>query len=105
VLREYFGDKLVAQIDFAAVPRDPYPKMVPVFQQRVERALAERGHHVEWSTGLTAVEMDHGVTAHLDRGGNRAAIRAGWIVGCDGSHSIVRKTVSPDFPGQSVSGV
>jgi 2-polyprenyl-6-methoxyphenol hydroxylase-like FAD-dependent oxidoreductase len=83
--------------------------MVPVFQQRVVRvlewALAERGHHVEWSTGLTAIEMDHGVTAHLDRGGNRAAIRAGWIVGCDGSHSIVRKTVSPDFPGQSVSGV
>jgi 2-polyprenyl-6-methoxyphenol hydroxylase-like FAD-dependent oxidoreductase len=71
----------------------------------LERALAERGHHVEWSTGLTAVEMDHGVTAHLDRGGNRAAIRAGWIVGCDGSHSIVRNTVSPDFPGQSVSGV
>jgi 2-polyprenyl-6-methoxyphenol hydroxylase-like FAD-dependent oxidoreductase len=65
VLRQYFGDKLVAQIDFAAVPRDPYPKMVPVFQQQVvrvlERALVERGHHVEWSTGLTAIEMDHGV--------------------------------------------
>jgi hypothetical protein len=43
ILREYFGGKLAAEIDFANVPRDPYPLLLPIFQQRVVRVLARSG--------------------------------------------------------------
>jgi 2-polyprenyl-6-methoxyphenol hydroxylase-like FAD-dependent oxidoreductase len=71
VLREYFGGTLVGGFDFAAVPHDPYPAMLAIFQQRVvrvlETALIERGHRVEWSTGLTSFDMDdNGVLATVD---------------------------------------
>ena len=62
VMREYFGRTLVGELDMAAVPRDPYPVMLMIFQQRIvrvlEAALIERGHRVEWSTGLKSFEMD-----------------------------------------------
>ena len=107
IVREYFGNKLVAQTDFATVPRDPYPVSLPIFQQRVARvletALAARGHRVEWSTELKAVEIDeNGVLATVDRAGKIDTLAAGWIVGCDGSHSIVRKTLTPEFPGETL---
>jgi len=35
ILREYFGGDLVAELDLGAVPRDPYPSMLAIFQQRV----------------------------------------------------------------------
>jgi 2-polyprenyl-6-methoxyphenol hydroxylase-like FAD-dependent oxidoreductase len=107
VMREYFGTKLT-ETDFAKVPRDPYPLMVPIFQQSVvrvlETALEGRGHRVEWSSRmLTFVTDGDGVTAEVDRNGTRDSIRAGWIVGCDGGRSAVRKTLRVDFPGESSS--
>src|SRR5689334_24906862 len=37
VLREYFGTKLVTEMDNATVPCDPYPLALPIFQQQVVR--------------------------------------------------------------------
>jgi 2-polyprenyl-6-methoxyphenol hydroxylase-like FAD-dependent oxidoreductase len=106
VLREYFGGTLVEELDMAAVLRDPYPVMLMIFQQRVvrvlEAALVARGHRVEWSTGLKSLEMgDSGVLATVDRGGTADTIQAGWIVGCDGSGSVVRKALGLDAPGET----
>jgi hypothetical protein len=86
VVREFFGDKLVAELDMPTAARDPYPIMLPIFQQRVvrvlEAALAARDHRVEWSTRLATSEMnDRGVTAHVDREGRPETIHAGWIMG------------------------
>ncbi len=106
VLREYYGAKLATELDFAAAPHDAYPRLLPIFQQRVvrvlETALAERGRSVEWSTGLVTFKMDpEGVTAEVDRSGVRNTIRAGWIVGCDGGRSTVRKTLGIQFRGET----
>ena len=103
VLREYFGRTLVGKYDLGAVPRDPYPTMLAIFQQRVvrvlEAALIARGYQVEWSTRLVSFEMDDaGVAATIDRGGSKDTIRAGWIVGCEGSRSVVRATLGLDDP-------
>jgi 2-polyprenyl-6-methoxyphenol hydroxylase-like FAD-dependent oxidoreductase len=108
VLREYFGTKLVTEMDNEIVPCDPYPLALPIFQQRVvrvlEAALAERGHCVEWSTRLVTFAIDDdGVTAEVDRNGTRDTIRAAWIVGCEGGHSTVRKTLAPEFPGETLN--
>jgi 2-polyprenyl-6-methoxyphenol hydroxylase-like FAD-dependent oxidoreductase len=82
--------------------------MLMTFQQRVvrvlEAALIEGGHRVEWSTGLTSFQMDEdGVVATVDRGGSTGTIRAGWIAGCDGSQSVVRRTLGLDTPGETSS--
>jgi 2-polyprenyl-6-methoxyphenol hydroxylase-like FAD-dependent oxidoreductase len=103
VLREYFGGTLVGEYDLGAVPRDPYPTMLAIFQQRVvrvlEAALVEYGHSVEWSTRLASFEIDgEGVAATVERKGRTDTIRAGWIVGCEGSRSVVRRTLGLDDP-------
>ena len=79
---------------------NPAPPMV-ISQMRIEQALrdrlAERGVTVEWDSGLVDLDEDAtGVTAVLGNGGR---IRAGWVVGCDGPESMVRKAARIGFPG------
>lgn len=69
-------------------------------QAELERILARRaarlGVEVRRGVELTGFAADaEGVTVHT-RGGT---IRAGWLVGCDGGRSTVRKLAGFDFPG------
>jgi 2-polyprenyl-6-methoxyphenol hydroxylase-like FAD-dependent oxidoreductase len=101
VLREDVGGTLVSELDFAALPHDPYPAMLAIFQQRVVRVLEAvldgRGYRVDWSTELISFQMgDDGIIATVDRGGTRDTIRAGWIAGCEGSRSVVRRALGLD---------
>ena len=50
-------------------------------EARLRDRLAELGGHVEWNTRIE--DLDHD----------------GWIVGCDGAHSAVRKLAGIGFPG------
>ncbi|MEV6611319.1 FAD-dependent monooxygenase [Kutzneria sp. NPDC051319] len=68
-------------------------------QSEIEKSLrgrlSELGGKVEWGRAVTAVEQDvHGVTVHAGE-----PIRGDWLLGCDGSHSAVRKLMAIDFPG------
>jgi 2-polyprenyl-6-methoxyphenol hydroxylase-like FAD-dependent oxidoreductase len=70
-------------------------------EARLRRRLAELGGDVEWNTALADAEQDSdGVTAAL---GDGRAVRAGWLVGCDGAHSRVRKLAGIGFPGVPVA--
>jgi 2-polyprenyl-6-methoxyphenol hydroxylase-like FAD-dependent oxidoreductase len=105
VLREFYRGELITETDFGSLPRDPYPTLLPVFQQRVvrvfEAGLTERGRRVEWSTRLVDFVMDEtAVTAELDRDGRRETVRVGWIVGSDGGRSTVRQKLEPHFQGR-----
>src|SRR5262249_20104596 len=69
----------------------------------LETALAVRRHRVEGSTELKAGEIDeNGELATGERAGKIDTHAAGQIVGCDGSHSTVRKTVTPEVPGATL---
>jgi 4,5-epoxidase len=75
-----------------------------VSQAEVEAGLRRRvgqlGGQVEWGRALLAAEQDaHGVTVEL---GGRQTVRTGWLVGCDGAHSRVRKLAGIDFPGVAI---
>ncbi|MQA83819.1 MAG: FAD-dependent oxidoreductase [Streptosporangiales bacterium] len=62
--------------------------------------LAELGGAVEWDSPLVEAEQDDsGVTATL---GKEQTARAGWLVGCDGARSTVRKLAGIGFPGVPV---
>jgi 2-polyprenyl-6-methoxyphenol hydroxylase-like FAD-dependent oxidoreductase len=70
-----------------------------------ERIMGERlrgiGQEVQWNTELTALTQDaNGVSATLKQpDGAPKTITAGWVAGCDGAHSAVRKMCSIPFEG------
>jgi 2-polyprenyl-6-methoxyphenol hydroxylase-like FAD-dependent oxidoreductase len=59
--------------------------------------LAELGGTIEWSRGVAALDANaDGVSVRLD---DDSRIDAGWVVGADGAHSVVRKALGVGFPG------
>jgi 2-polyprenyl-6-methoxyphenol hydroxylase-like FAD-dependent oxidoreductase len=75
-------------------------------QYETERILAEHlaslGGVVERGTELTGFSQDDdGVTATVSRQGAEATLRASYLVGCDGAHSVVRKGLGLDFSGDA----
>lgn len=86
-------------------PDTAFPNPLSIEQNDIEtllnRRLGELGPDVRWSTEATAVRLaDDG--AHIDlRGpdGSAHTVAARWVVGCEGSHSIVRKAAGIGFDG------
>jgi 2-polyprenyl-6-methoxyphenol hydroxylase-like FAD-dependent oxidoreductase len=87
-------------LDLSSFPtRHPYG--LALWQKHTERLLRawaiEVGANVRHEaevTGLT--QHEDGVDVELADG---TSLRAGWVVGCDGGRSTVRKLVGIDFPG------
>jgi len=72
-----------------------------VSQTEIESALRDRlaalGGVVEWGRAVTELRPDaSSVDVVLDDG---EALRADWVVGCDGAHSRVRAAAGIEFPG------
>ncbi|MGX9790988.1 FAD-dependent monooxygenase [Mycobacterium sp. MMS18-G62] len=77
------------------------PGALLISQADIEGALRDRlaglGGTVEWGCRVNGLDArSDAVTVRLDDG---TAIRARWVVGADGAHSIVRKSVGIGFPG------
>lgn len=93
----------LGEIDFTpeGTPH-PYVAMVP--QDVTERLLVEqlnaRGAAVEYQTTLTSAgQTGDAVTAVVERDGVSETVRAAFLVGCDGAHSLVRRTLGLQFEG------
>ena len=72
-----------------------------ISQAEIEAALRERlaelGGTIEWGHRVTGLDARaDGVTVRLDDGSD---VEAGWVVGADGAHSVVRKALAVGFPG------
>jgi len=91
------------------VPADPLDEEDPglrgrffmVPQAEVERILGQRaaelGVEVWRGAEVGGFDADEaGVTVHL---AGRADVRVGWLVGCDGGRSLVRRLAGFEFPG------
>ncbi|MGH8826469.1 MAG: FAD-dependent oxidoreductase, partial [Jiangellaceae bacterium] len=84
-----------------------YPYLLFLSQAETERILVEHldraGVSVERGVEVTGLRLDgDGVIATL-RGddGDDESVRARYVVGCDGAHSIVRRAAQIDFAGSS----
>lgn len=101
----YLGDRPIARLRFGDPGlRTAAPPMV-VSQARVEAALrdrlAELGGVIEWDSALVDLEQDGtGATAVLSTG---ESVRAGWVIGCDGTGSATRRLAGISFPGVRIS--
>jgi 4,5-epoxidase len=79
-----------------------------ISQSEVEGALRDRfaefDGKVEWSARLVAAtQTAEGVTATVQLAhGAEQHLAAGWLVGCDGAHSAVRKIAGIGFPGRKL---
>jgi 2-polyprenyl-6-methoxyphenol hydroxylase-like FAD-dependent oxidoreductase len=92
-----FGTTVLDMSDFAT--RHPYS--LGIWQKHIERIMAEwiseLGVKVQYGrevAGLAPEEND--IEVRLADG---ASLRAGYLVGCDGGRSLVRKTAGIAFPG------
>jgi 2-polyprenyl-6-methoxyphenol hydroxylase-like FAD-dependent oxidoreductase len=82
----------------------PYPNLWMVPQSRTEAILRERlgglGGEVEFGKALAGfTQNERGVDAALSNG---ETLRADFLVGCDGGHSMVRKTLGLQFRGEAI---
>jgi 2-polyprenyl-6-methoxyphenol hydroxylase-like FAD-dependent oxidoreductase len=78
------------------------PVLAP--QQRIEEALEKKARSAGASIrrGHTVRDLaqdSDGVTVSIDGPDGPYSLRAGWLVGCDGGRSTVRKAAGFSFPG------
>jgi 2-polyprenyl-6-methoxyphenol hydroxylase-like FAD-dependent oxidoreductase len=106
-IREYgpHGNYVDAPISDARgpTPAEPFsaPLMVPQFltEAVMRERLAELGHQPEFGRELTGFSQDaKGVTAQVGGG----VVRAHYLIGTDGGHSLVRHSLGIDFPGETL---
>ena len=108
--RVYEREKLLITMYPKSVGDVPYPYVLTVPQSRTEHLLLERLHElggvVERSRELVALRQEGDVVvASIDDARadstNAQEMRARWVVGCDGSHSTVRKLLDIPFEGST----
>lgn len=88
----------------------PYPYLLGLEQRRTELLLAEHlrslGGELERPVTMTSFEAgDDGVQAVLDREGTEETVEVECLIGCDGAHSAVRKSLGLAFEGESFERV
>jgi 3-(3-hydroxy-phenyl)propionate hydroxylase len=91
----------------------PNPHALIIGQNRTQHLLLdllrERGGDVDWQTEAVALDLsdEEAVTVTLgaaNGSGAGEAVRARYVVGCEGSDSLVRKTLGITFEGERYSG-
>ncbi|MDR6974599.1 2-polyprenyl-6-methoxyphenol hydroxylase-like FAD-dependent oxidoreductase [Streptomyces sp. 3330] len=100
----YVNGEERARIELTLPPEVPYAFAV-LPQYETERLLEDHvaglGTSVERGTELLSFTQDpDGVTARLrTASGAEEEVRAGYLIGCDGAHSTVRKGLGLDYAG------
>ncbi|GLU48166.1 FAD-dependent monooxygenase [Nocardiopsis ansamitocini] len=106
-VRIYIGHRLVSTMPMrrmAAQERSPLLISQVEVEASLRRRLVELGGRVEWDHELVGVTQDDtGVNALLRTPTGLESVRASWVAGCDGAHSLVRKLAGIGFPGAPVA--
>jgi 2-polyprenyl-6-methoxyphenol hydroxylase-like FAD-dependent oxidoreductase len=87
-----------------AAPPGHFPALVPARQAQVEQVLEERarelGADIRRGHELVGLSQDQeAVTVEVGGPDGAYRLRARYLVGCDGAHSLVRKQAGIGFPG------
>ena len=95
--------RLLVDLDLRNLPTR-YPFMLLLPQTRTEAILRhfleELEVKIEWGTELTTFRPEKsGICAELTHSGRSQESFCGYLAGCDGAHSTVRKKAGLDFRG------
>lgn len=86
----------------------PYPIILGqnVTEHLLQQHLERLGGHVEWETEATAVvASEAGVDVTLRKAdGSEETVRAEYVIGADGTHSITRQQAGLSFEGAKYAG-
>jgi pentachlorophenol monooxygenase len=101
----YVNGNEAARIEMTLPPEIPY-RFFALPQYETERLLAEHlsglGLRVDRGVTLRSFSQDEdGVTAEIEDATGERAIRARYLVGCDGAHSAVRRGLDLSFEGDA----
>ncbi|WP_369203917.1 FAD-dependent monooxygenase [Streptomyces sp. PU-14G] len=93
------------------MPHTAYPCPVSIEQDDIERLLRARlrelGPDVRWSSEAVALRPGRDSVGIDLRGpgGNTRTVEARWVIGCEGSHSLVRRSLGIPFDGRQRTGL
>jgi len=95
--------KILATIDFRNL-ETAYPFTLMCPQDRVEAVLLQRleslGGSVQRSSQVIGVhQQSDAIQIQSQNGKGQAAINTEWLIGCDGSHSLIREQAAIPFEG------
>jgi 2-polyprenyl-6-methoxyphenol hydroxylase-like FAD-dependent oxidoreductase len=108
--RVFVNKNLTAELDLGDLGFDDTAFPLPLWisqadtEQCLDAALRSRGHVVERPFTAKKIEQDDtGVTVVLRNGndGSEERLRAKYVVGCDGAHSVVRHAAELKFEGSA----
>ncbi|MFI9597431.1 FAD-dependent oxidoreductase [Nonomuraea sp. NPDC052265] len=93
-------NELVDESDPDFADRGPASRLTGIRQQDIERVLGERAAElgVDVLRGVELTGFEPSADGVVVRAGERE-FRCGWLVGCDGGRSTVRRLAGFDFPG------
>ena len=101
-------DKALLELDFSMLP-SRYAQILMIPQDETEAILAERlaslGGAIARGVAARHIETDaSGAIVHLDTPEGERSIRASYVVGGDGMHSVVRDAAGIAFDGEAYAG-
>ena len=109
--RSYWRDREVLHFEMPSEPTQRFAPMVNIQQYHVEAFVHQvlqgvpRLAQVAWSTRLAGVRQDEdGVRVEVEGPGGKQALRADYLVACDGGRSTVREQLGLQFEGTQYEG-
>lgn len=101
-------DRVLLELDFSMLP-SRYAEVLLIPQDETEAILAGRlqdlGGAVAWNVAATGAERDgDGASVHLETPQGPRTVRARYVVGGDGMHSLVRTAAGIPFEGGTYAG-
>jgi 4,5-epoxidase len=101
LLRQRLLTRFVVETQSGRVNLGPLLISQAEIEAQLRRRLGELGGDVRWSHELIGATQDaDGVDVVVRTAEGERAIRAGWLIGCDGAHSVARKLMGVQFEGR-----
>ncbi|MES2759948.1 MAG: FAD-dependent oxidoreductase [Pseudomonadota bacterium] len=109
--RSFYRDTEVLHFTMPQDDNQKLPPMINLAQYHIEQILLDAAERhadlidIRWQTRVTAMAQDgDGVTLQLSTADGDYALRADWMVACDGGRSTIREAMGLQLQGASYEG-